>query len=344
MLLDSTFRKVIPSLLGVAFLVFVAIACKQEVDVFADTKEIPVIYGLLDAKADTNFVRITKAVVTDDNAAQLMQHPEQLCYDHKLDVWLVEYENNRLKRTIPLDTLSSKLYFTDTKLGKNTKQSHYSYELKIVVDDDTITSKADLVGDNAFSIGSPNFNFSLTYFGMLRSFRFAPAQNACFYDVTVMFRYKERRLPSEDTVVAEYRFMYDRHYSEQLDYTLSDGYYTVRYRPEYFWSGLAEFLGDDTLNDNVIRYITDDPIEVLVEAGGWELLNYYLVNYDPQYSGSYAAPDLSCVGHGAAGLFSSKAKAVSIGRLSGTTVPELINRGWGFKYIGGVIKDEGTID
>ena len=36
-------------------------ACSTDVELYADYKDIPVIYGLLDATADTNYVRINRA-------------------------------------------------------------------------------------------------------------------------------------------------------------------------------------------------------------------------------------------------------------------------------------------
>lgn len=35
-------------------------ACSTDVDLYADYKDVPVIYGLLDATADTNYIKITR--------------------------------------------------------------------------------------------------------------------------------------------------------------------------------------------------------------------------------------------------------------------------------------------
>ena len=36
-------------------------ACSTDVELYADYKDIPVVYGLIDATTDTNFVRINRA-------------------------------------------------------------------------------------------------------------------------------------------------------------------------------------------------------------------------------------------------------------------------------------------
>lgn len=36
-------------------------SCSTEVDNYADYKDITIVYGLLESKADTNFIKITKA-------------------------------------------------------------------------------------------------------------------------------------------------------------------------------------------------------------------------------------------------------------------------------------------
>ena len=41
-------------------------ACSTKVDLYADYKDIPVIYGLLDASADTNYIKIIRAFSGSD--------------------------------------------------------------------------------------------------------------------------------------------------------------------------------------------------------------------------------------------------------------------------------------
>ena len=322
------------SIIGAVFFVFMVVSCTPKVDLFVDGEEMPAIYGLLDYRADTNFVKITKVIVSEDDPAPFILNPSVNCYPEKLDVRLVEYRNGEKQREIVMDALTNQLYFTTERLSGNDEQNLYSYDLIVVVDGKTIISKADMVGGSKFRIASAHMNFSRYLFGKQRYIRFGPALNATFYDVVVYFHYKERRLPSTDTVDSVFTFIQNRYYKTDLDKTLTDGYYYIYYRPEYFYTGLGRFLGDDTLSNNVWRYITDYPIEIIIEAGGMELMNYLKV-YDQTLINSQTIPDLSCVGPGAAGLFSSRCRYVARGSLTGTTVPDLLNMGWGFKFMGG---------
>ncbi|MBO6025891.1 MAG: hypothetical protein J6P73_01450 [Bacteroidales bacterium] len=326
------------SFIGAVFFVFALASCASKPDLFADFKEMPAIYGLLDYKADTNFIKISRVFVTDDNPSEIVQNPAVNYYPDKLDAKLVEYCDGELIREIRLDTITKtnmKFYYTAERLKKNTKNDHYRYELVVVVDGKTIVSSADMVGGDMFRIVTPHLNFGKNAFGVRMSMKFAPAPQATFYDVTVAFHYKERRLPSKDTVETVFHFIKDRFYKGDLEQTLAeDGYYSIYYHPEHFYTGFYEFLGDDTLNHNVLRYITDYPLEIIIEAGGMEMMNYYKM-YDANIANAQFIPDFGCVGEGAVGLFSSRSRLTRRGRLAGHTVIDLMDMGWGFKYIGG---------
>lgn len=322
------------SLIGAVFFVFMMVSCKPDVDLFADHKEMPAIYGLLDYRNDTNFVRISKVIRSEDDPSYILFDPNSNCYEEKLDVRLVEYRNEKKVREIVMDALTKQLYYTTERLSGNTEEDHYSYDLIVVIDGETITSKTQMVGGSKFRIVSAHMNFSKRFFGIQKFFRFGPAENAAFYDVTVYFHYRERRLPSTDTVDSVFTFIQDRYYKSFLDKTLQDGCYYIYYRPEYFYTGLGKFLGNDTLSNNVFRYITDNPIEIVVEAGGMDLMHWLQLS-DQSLVNTQTIPDISCVGPGAAGIFSSRCRHVARGSLTGNTVPDLLDMGWGFKFIGG---------
>lgn len=322
------------SFIGAVFFFFIMVSCNTDVNLFADYHEMPAIYGMIDYREDTNFVRISRVIVSDEDLSAILHDPNSNCYDEKLDVRLVEYRNGEKQREIVLDALTKQLYYTTERLSRNTDKDRYSYDLIVVADGQVITSKANMVGDDKFRLVSAHLNFSKQYFGLQRFVRFGPAVNAAFYDVTVYFHYKERRFPSTDTVDSVFTFIKDRYLKEDLDYTLTDGYYYIYYRPEYFYTGLGKFLGDDTLSEDVVRYITDYPVQIVIEAGGRELLNYYHI-YDETMINAQTIPDLSCVGPGATGLFSSRCRYSARGSLTGSTVPDMLDLGWGFKFIGG---------
>ena len=343
---------------AMAFLSLVALssACKHEVDLFGDYREVPVIYGLLDAKADTNFVKITRSFYTLGSAYTVAMNPDSSNYPGRLDVRLTEYCNGERIREIVLDTITiddkqsgvfyapkQKLYYTTEKLGPNTSSRKYSYTLAVALPDSTIHVKADLVGSNAFKVKSLAVNFSKQYFGTQRPFYFYPALNAAYYEVDLAFTFKERRTPDSDSVPRTMHWKVNQYEDYYLaHHTGDDGTYVFTYRPETFYSVLREYLGDDTLTEGVVRLIGDYPIELVIRACGKNLRQYIYFN-DPANNVNPGDPEFSLV-NGGLGVFSSRMTIRKKLKLAGETVPELMeNKYWGFKFMGGDWKDGSTL-
>lgn len=337
----------LPGILSALCAVIFFCSCKEEVDLYADYKVIPAIYALFDAEADTNFVRINRVFSADGDPNAIMQDPSEVYYPEKLDVRLVEYRNGVWTREILLDTITvhkqdgpfagptQRLYYTDEKLMRNYPDASYSYELQVFIDRRIIATFVDMVGCPDFEILSPHLNFSEEYFGMTRYIRFKPATNAAFYQIIVNFHYKEQRTPGGDTTEVVFSFINEYQTVADLAHSIDDqGYLCVGFRPEEFYTGLASFLGADTLNLQVQRYIIDYPLEVRVEAGGINMLNY-LVCHDANIANTQSMPEIQSVGEGATGLVSSRAASYKPGRLAGQSVPQLMKKKWNFTYIGG---------
>lgn len=78
-----------------ALLIFSALfhSCDNEVDLNAEFKDTPVVFGLLDAGSDTNYIRVTRGFLKDgENAINLAQDPSLLYYD-SLNVNLTQVDN-----------------------------------------------------------------------------------------------------------------------------------------------------------------------------------------------------------------------------------------------------------
>lgn len=324
------------------------LSCKHEAFLYEEYKTVPVIYGLLDARADTNYIKITRIFcAVDDDATQIAMNPDSSNYPGKLDVRLIEFCNGDSVRQIILDTITihdkqsgtfyapkQKLYYTAEPLNKNTKSMLYRYRLTVVFPDKVVVSDADIVGSDGFRVKSLAANFSQEYFGTNRPLEFYPAINATSYDITMSFTFKEQRTPTSDSVP---RTMYWK-VSSYDDYYLAshivDGYYRVTYRPEQFHEMLRDFIGGDTAIAGLTRYIGDYPIEITIDAAGDHLSKY--IQYGSFYSQEIAGGDGFELIDGALGVFSSRMTASSRVRLAGLTLPELVaHRAWGFKFCGG---------
>lgn len=322
-------------------------SCSTDVDLFAEYKEIPIIYGLLDANADTNFVKITRAFYVQGDAYQSALNPDSSNYAGKLDARLVEYCNGDSVREIILDTITlhnkqqgtfyyphQKLYYTTDSLGRNGSGKNYSYKLKVVLPDRVITAKDDLVGSRSFGPQSLAVNFSKEYFGIPRKFLFNPAVNATYYDVSMAFTFLEQRTPDSDSVPRTMSWNIGR-FTIDYFYINSDGdCFIFPYLPETFYAQLKEFLGADTAIGGLTRFIGDYPVEITIAAGG-EKLRQYVYNNDVSNGFTPGDNEFSLI-DGGYGVFSSRMTARRNVRLGGETVPELVaHTNWGFKFMGG---------
>ena len=321
-------------------------ACSTDVDLYAEYEEKPVIYGLLDPNADTNFIKITRTFSVRGDAYQVASNPDSSAYPGKLDVRMIEYCNGDSIREIVFDTITihnkeqgvfyapdQKLYYTTEKLGMNGNNKNYSYRLSVVLPDRTLTSETKMVGDSYFNVQSLGMNFSKAYFGIRLPFLFRPASKAGVYDVNISFTYLEQRTPDDDSVPRTMTWNKGLYFDRDLIYHTMEGCYVFYYRPEEFYALLKEFIGGDTVS-GVRRFIQDYPIEVTIAAGGDELMQYIYLN-DPYNGVPLGDNDLTLI-DGGYGVFSSKMTVKRGIRLGGETVPDLVAMtNWGFKFIGG---------
>lgn len=334
------------SFLSVIASILFFVSCRTDVDLFADYKEVPVVYGLLDADADTNFIIIKRAFMPEDNPFQYVSVPDSTSYPGRLDVRLVEYVDGETSREIILDTITKynkepgifpypkqTMYYTVEQLHRNTVSHEYSYRLLAVVKGDTIRAKTAMVGDDGFEIWSRTANFSVipdnTY---PKKLYFYPAQNGVLYQLGVSFTFREQRGEGNDSVPRTMYWDLGVYRIEDL-WLNSDGLYQVNYAWGTFYMNLREFLGADTVAPGVNRYIGDWPITFYICAGGREMEDYLVISGvtgdEVQNQLDYSPIE------GGVGLFSSRCYRTQRARLAGTTVPELIDLNWGFKFSGG---------
>lgn len=329
--------------------------CTTDVDLYAEYKAVPVIYGLLDANADTNYVKITRVMSVHGDAYQVASNPDSSNYPGKLDVRIIEYCNGDSLREIVLDTITihdkeqgifyapdQKLYYTTEKLNINTSKNKYSYRLKVVLPDRTLTSKADMVGNNGFGVQSLAVNFSKEYLNMSpRKFLFRPATNGKIYQVSMAFTFLEQRTPDDDSVPRTMHWDIGSFTEDFFVYNMDGEAYVFPYSPKPFYEHLEEFIGGDTNVIGLKRYISDYPVRVTITAGGEHMRQYYLTNNSSQ-GFILGDPEFSQI-EGGYGVFSSRMTISQAVRLGGETVPDLVAMTkYGFKFIGGEEEDLNT--
>ena len=203
------------SLIAVLFITLFS-GCKQDFDVTADYKEIPVVYGLFNQQDNKHYVRIQKGYLIDGNALLAAGVPDSVYYPDVLNVTLTPYTASGTQQgaIIHLTRVDGNTVSLpkDSGLFANTPNWLYTftgsldanknYKLTIIntSNGDTIINKkidgvagVTLVKD--FQIFVPTKGLKMNLQNVSASHvRWSDAENAGIYDLTVTFFYTEYRL------------------------------------------------------------------------------------------------------------------------------------------------------
>ena len=80
-----------------AFFIVVFSSCSTDVDIYAEYEDVAIIYGMLDYRADTNFIKITRAFCgTNDNpinANEVAMVYDSSNYPGKLNARIIELKS-----------------------------------------------------------------------------------------------------------------------------------------------------------------------------------------------------------------------------------------------------------
>lgn len=335
----------------IGLLALIGCSCSTDVDLYADYKDIPVIYGLLDSQSDTNFIKITKAFcgTNDDpvNANEAALIYDSSNYSFKLNAYIEELKSTSGQsfeptgRRLQLDTLTihnkkegvfyspdQLLYYTTARFNTNNAGNKYRYKLCVVKTDcDTATAETSVLGGDIV-IGAPQMTFVSTPVPQTGSFVFSATEEAVLYEFGMRFNYREVHpgQPVESKQVAW-----------SLGPKLLDAYqkvegaddlYEAFYSKNTLFNLLEQAIGADTVWDdnhpNVIRYIDDFEISLSASAED------FYIYYQSLQHGLSLSTEYSNV-KGGYGLFSSRVFVRKTAQLSAGTKFELFRKPWGFR-------------
>ena len=336
---------------------FIAVlsSCSTDVELYASYKDVAIIYGLLDAHADTNFIKITRAFCgTNDNpidATEVALIADSSNYPGKLDARIIEFESmagnsyEPTGRVLVLDTMTFHnkeegvfyapdqiVYYTPEPLYTGSDGRRYKYRLVVVKPDgDTVTAQTTMVGDEDFAIVSASVGFQASPTDELGKIYFRSDGVAPLYEIGMRFNYHEQHagagiafksisLPFGTKPLSNYK---------KLEY--SDNSYYQEYSLNWLFNALENTIGGDTVVDanhpNVVRYIDD--LVISLSAAGEDLYYYYLANEAQQ---SIGITSVYSNINGGFGLFSSRSSIEKAPRLSSRTLTDLYDKSaWGFK-------------
>ena len=326
-------------------------SCKPEINIYADYKEIPIVYGLIDVNDDTNFVRINRAFyVEKENSDDI--NGTTILYDScnfpgKLNAYFEELISSQGEafhptgRKLVLDTLTKriKLYYTTERF--NTSNSNYKYRYKLYVitpDADTATSETGIVkGDITINTPTPDYvtntplmNFKPLDSDEINTLDFSSTEEAVLYEIVIHFNYREGHT-GQPLVKKEVSWSYGLRHLLVYESIPGSDFYRLYYPARDLFKALELAIGNDTVWDmnhpNVVRYY--DGVDVAISAAGEEFYNYYqlseLLQQDIGASLEYSNIN------GGYGILSSRTVVRNTSGITPRAKVDLFQMPWGFR-------------
>lgn len=290
-------------------------SCKNELDINGDYIEKVVVWGLLDAGSDTNFIRINKSFLDESTGALVLAtDPYNLYYpDTALEVYMEEWRYGAFIKRISVDyvdgdtigihkdegifaTSPNILYRIATPLD-----TFATYKLFIVKNEtqDTLTSETNLVHD--FFIYYPTRTGSFMDYADTSKIVYTckAAVNGKLYELWMHFNYWEKTIATGDSVLKTIPWqIYDNIEADNITGTGNISYGMYRYS---FFTFLSSSLEPD---NKVVR--TFKSLEFHFYSGGIELYDQYLnMVANLGINEQYISPEYTNI-NGGLGIFSSR--------------------------------------
>ncbi len=179
-------------------------SCTTDFEVTAPYRDIPVVYGLLNASDSIQYIRIQKAFLGKGNALIMAQHADSIYYSDILDVILEEYNaSGNLLRLIPLirDTLpkepgifaSSPHYIYRTQGEKIYTFCHYKLFIRNRESGAIYTSQTEVVDDLNVIKPTP-FPAQINWLGFPYAIEYSTMPEGYLYQLIIRFYYTERNV------------------------------------------------------------------------------------------------------------------------------------------------------
>jgi len=330
----ATIKKFILSLILLVIGVAIFNRCSNEVDLYADYKDITIVYGILDVSDDTAWVKITKAYTGPGNALTMAHNSDSSNYPYKLDVSLNGKVNNNDIPAVHFDTITiynkqegdSVFYYPKQLMYYSTDNLDVDalYTLKIYTNDTEITSQTPLIG--GFTVTYP---FNTIDFMFDHDIKWNSVKNGKRYEVTTIFNYKEY-LPGTYDDTLKLKLKIETIYTNPVKISKDiDGGESLEipYTGENFFTELDNKLEKIP---NIERWT--GLVDIIISSGS-EVLHYY-IEINDAVAGSLLqeVPQYSNINNGT-GILASRHKVIKSTRLSGATEREVVEKmNLGFKY------------
>ncbi|MBQ2907246.1 MAG: DUF4249 family protein [Bacteroidales bacterium] len=319
-------------------------SCKTDVDIYAEGNETTIVYGYLDADADTNYLKITKSFL--GNAIELAPDYSASNYDYKLMVKLIGKfaDMPNTVSTEILDTTSvfkpydpdgifysgrdQVLYFTTRQLKENE-----DYQLVIERNDgEVVTSEVRTISGSRLKQPTNNISFDPA---SVKQVKWTPEkidERAAYYEVIGYFHYKQLNPGETDTVSYTVEWPMGAGTGDDL-WNSGKMEMSVNYIPNTFYNRLASDKNIIYNSPSYVQRFVED-FEIVITATGEELYRYFLI----QNSGSAIqdTPEYTNIENGV-GILSSRSATRRTIDVSTHSINTLISDypEWGFKKLPG---------
>ena len=304
--------------------------CSTEVDLYADFKDITIVFGVLDYTDDTSWIKITKAYSGPGNALVMAQNPDSSNYPYKLDVKLTGTKQGDNLAPIIFDTLTinnkkagdSIFYYPDQLMyfAVGELDVDANYTLTVMNKDEETTSETQLIPKFSITYPKNTINFTTNN----NTIDWNSGKYGKRYEVYYTFNYQELLPGTTDTSwnsmnwkVGDYQLSQSTDGGEKMHQL---------YIGDAFYSKLNADLEHIT---NVQRWA--GPLQVYVSAGSQVLQNYISIN-DATGSLLTEVPTYSNIKNGT-GIFAARHTSLKTSRISNKSLEVLVeDYDLGFKY------------
>jgi hypothetical protein len=302
-------------------------SCDNEVVLSADYEDTTVVYGLINANADTQFIKVNRAFLDGNtNALSLAQDPERLYYNN-LDVQIRNLSNNQL---FPLDTISKPkeeglftnerniLYFTDTSLQANT-----NYRIEVRQPDGKLTY-ADAIALDTVSVVRPNIgrrqqlSFTTSNGSILDyNFQFRHSASVAEFEVTLFVHYTER-LANGNEVPRSIPISVGKVVNDRL---IAQAQAEIELPGRRFFETIANSIDPNNTNAKILE--NENPVSIEIFAADSEY-TFYASIFGPIDGLAQVRPEYTNVENGI-GLFASRSRSLARTTLAAETNNQIRN-------------------
>lgn len=332
------------------------VSCSTDVELYADYKDVAILYAMLDYRADTNYVKICRAFCGSNdnpiNANEVALIADSCNYPGKLDARIIELKRSignsysPTGRVMQLDTMTihnkeaGTFYSPDQKIYYTTEQFHsgsndimYKYQLLVIKPDgDSVTAQTAMVGDEDFHIVTSSMSFQMEPSSASGKITFRADGEAPVYDIRIQFNYLEKHAGQNKELKQVSHSFGVRPLSHYNKIENTENSYYQEYPVNWLFNALENAIGSDTVvnhnHPNVVRYI--DSFVITIHAAGDALLDHFLVNEAELNSLKSSVSSYTNV-NGGYGLFSSRTTIKKEAKLSSATKRDLLaHPSWGF--------------